>query len=245
ESARASEPEPARRSDARLPAGQGGEAMTLRDAWDAQAIDWTRFARDPRGDRTNLEFNIPAFLRLIPEPGRATLDLGCGEGRVGAELQRKGHRVVAVDASPGMVAAASELVPAEVADAAALPFPDGAFDLVVAFMSIMDMDDLSAAVIEAARVLEPGGRFCFAISHPISFVGRFESRDPDARFVISRSYFEPYRYDDVVERDGFRIHFAALHHPFEDYSRALEAGGLLVEAARGPPTPTNPRARAL
>jgi SAM-dependent methyltransferase len=215
--------------------------VTLRETWDAQAADWTRFARDPRGDRTNLEFNIPAFLGLIPPAGRATLDLGCGEGRVGAELQRQGHRVVGVDSSPGMIAAASELIPAEVADAAALPFEDGAFDLVVAFMSIMDMDNMPAAVAETARVLEPGGRFCFAVMHPICFAGRFASKEPDARFVVSHSYLEPYRYDDVVERDGFRVHFAAMHHPLEDYSRALEAAELVVESLREPPHPTDPR----
>src|SRR5213079_2258318 len=107
---------------------------------------------DPRGDRTNLEFNIPAFLELVPAPGRATLDLGCGEGRVGAELQRCGHRVVGVDSSPRMVAAASELIRAEIADVAALPFGDASFDLVVGFMSIQDMDDMPAAVLEVGRV---------------------------------------------------------------------------------------------
>src|SRR5919199_2458479 len=109
--------------------------MTLREAWDEQAEEWTRFARDPRGDRANLEFNIPAFLELVPGPGRRTLDLGCGEGRVGAGLARRGHTVVGVDSSPGMVAAASELIEAVVADAVALPFSDASFDLVVAFMS--------------------------------------------------------------------------------------------------------------
>jgi SAM-dependent methyltransferase len=210
--------------------------MTLRDAWDVQAEEWTRFARDARGDRTNNEFNIPAFLELVPPAGRRTLDLGCGEGRVGAELARRGHAVVGIDSSPGMVAAARELIDAEVVDAAALPFRDGAFDLVVAFMSLMDMDDLFGAVRESARVLAAGGRMCFAVIHPLNFTGRFESKAPEAPFVI-RSYFEPYRYDDVVERDGFRIHFAALHRPLETYCRALEDAGLLLETIREPPEP--------
>jgi SAM-dependent methyltransferase len=215
--------------------------VTLREAWDEQAAEWTRFARDPRGDHANLEFNIPAFFELVPPSGRGTLDLGCGEGRVGAELARRGHPVVGIDSSPGMVAAAAELIEAKVADAAALPFADATFDLVVAFMSLQDMDDMPAAVRETARVLARGGRFCFAIVHPINFSGRFESKDPEAAFVIRGSYFEPYRYDDIVERDGFRIHFAAIRRPLESYSRALEAAGLLVEAMREPPHPSNAR----
>lgn len=214
---------------------------SLRELWNAQAAEWTRFARDPRGDRTNLEFNLPAFLELVPDAGRRTLDLGCGEGRVGAELDRRGHRVVGVDSSPGMVASAREVVEAEVADAVALPFEEGAFDVVVAFMSIQDMDDLDAAVAEVGRVLAPGGRFCFAVVHPINFAGRFESKEPDARFVIRESYLEPSRYDDVVERDGFRIRFVAMHRSLEEYSRALETAGLVVEALREPAHPEDER----
>jgi ubiquinone/menaquinone biosynthesis C-methylase UbiE len=46
------------------------------------------------------------------------------------------------------------------ADAAALPFADGSYDLVVADNSLMDVADMPAANREAARVLQPGGRFC-------------------------------------------------------------------------------------
>jgi SAM-dependent methyltransferase len=206
-----------------------------------QAAEWTRFARDPRGDYTNLEFNIPAFLELVPPPGRRTLDLGCGEGRVGAALARKGHRVVGVDSSDGMIASAVEVIEAEVADAAALPFDEDEFDLVVAFMSVQDMDEPKAAVQEVARVLEPGGRFCLAVPHPINLAGRFESKDPDARFFIERSYYLPYLHEDVVERDGFRIHLAGMHYPFEAYFRLFEEAGFVVEALREPRHAKNPR----
>jgi SAM-dependent methyltransferase len=134
-----------------------------------------------------------------------------------------------------MVASAREVIEAKVADAVALPFEDGAFDLVVAFMSLQDMDDLDAAVREVGRVLERGGRFCFAVVHPINFAGRFESKEPEARFVIRGSYLEPSQYDEVIERDGFRIRFAATHRPLEAYSRALEAAGLAWEELREPP----------
>ncbi|MFC6239072.1 class I SAM-dependent methyltransferase [Longivirga aurantiaca] len=44
---------------------------------------------------------------LVP-PGSRVLDAGCGTGRVGAELHRRGHEVVGVDADPVLVAAARE-----------------------------------------------------------------------------------------------------------------------------------------
>jgi len=61
-----------------------------------------------------------------------------------------------------MIAAAREADPEGEyveADAAALPFEDGSADLVIAFMSLMDMDEMPASVRELARVLEPGGLF--------------------------------------------------------------------------------------
>jgi SAM-dependent methyltransferase len=215
----------------------------LRDVWHGQAEAWTRFARDPAGDRANLEFNIPWFLELVPSPGRRTLDLGCGEGRIGAELRRRGHAVAGVDSSPAMVEAASQLIEAVVADAAALPFEDTAFDLVVAFMSLQDMDDFQGAVDEVARVLEPGGRFVFNTLHPIATAGRFESKEPDAAFVIAGSYLEARRVDDVVERDGHRITFAYVGRPFEAYSRALEHAGLAIETLREPAFPAEVKPR--
>ncbi|MDQ3895274.1 MAG: class I SAM-dependent methyltransferase [Actinomycetota bacterium] len=211
--------------------------MSLREAWDAQAEEWIRFARDVRGDRTNLLWNLPAFLELVPGPGRATLDLGCGEGRCGAELARRGHRVVGIDASRRMVEAARERIEAVVADATALPFEDGSFDLVGAFMSFQDIDDLDGAVREAARVLAPGGRLACCNLHPIATAGAFDSRDPDSPFVISDSYLEPKRLDELVERDGFRITFSFLHRPLDAYALALEQAGLLIEAIREPRPP--------
>ena len=221
--------------------------MNLREAWDAQAEAWVRFVRYPAGDRTNLRFNLPRFLALVPPPGRRTLDLGCGEGRLGAELQQLGHRIIGVDSSPAMVEAASEFIEAAVADATALPFEDAAFDLVAAFMSLQDMDDLDGAVQEAARVLEPGGRFCFNVLHPIASAGSKESRELDSAFTVS-SYFEQQRHDDVVERNGHRVVFSYIHRPLEADARALEAAGFFIEALREPRPPerylnSDPRAR--
>ena len=211
--------------------------MTLREAWDRQAEEWGRFVRTPDADRTNERFNVPRLLDLLPPPGRATLDLGCGEGRLGRELVRLGHRVVGVDSSPRMVELASECHEAVVADAAALPFADGSFDLVTAFMSMMDMDDMAGAVREAGRVLEPGRPFCFSITHPISTAGRFAEREAEAPFVVTGSYFEERRADETWARDGVKIEFAALHRPLEAYAVALEVAGFVIERLREHPFP--------
>ena len=82
--------------------------MTLRDAWDAQADDWATFARTPGHDRAHERLNFPSFLDLLPPPRGRTLDIGCGEGRVGAVLVERGYDVIGVDSSPRMVELARE-----------------------------------------------------------------------------------------------------------------------------------------
>src|SRR5215469_4447879 len=143
-------------------------AVRMRHGWDSEALNWARFARTPGHDHSHEEINLPALLRILPAPGRRTLDLGCGEGRLGRILQSLGHQVVGIDASVTMVRLATTHESPElsvVADAAALPFPDHAFDLVVAYMTLHDIDRMAQAVAEIARVLEPGGRMCLAIVH--------------------------------------------------------------------------------
>ena len=213
--------------------------MTLRKAWEEHARDWLRFARTPGHDHFYERFNLPAFLELLPPPGRAALDLGCGEGRLGKLLVERGYRIVGVDASPTLAEAAREHHEVLEADAAALPFEDGAFDLVYAFMSLHDMDDLEGAVRESGRVLERGGRFCFAVEHPLQKSGRWvDPDDPESPFVVDRPYLRPRRFEDVRERDGIRMTFVGLDRPLSAYAAALEAAGLLIEAVREPVPPS-------
>jgi SAM-dependent methyltransferase len=207
----------------------------MRDGWEAEAGKWAGFARTPGHDSSHDNINLPALRDLLPEPGKRTLDLGCGEGRLSRFLRSLGHRVAGADASPTMVRLAvghPDAEPAVLADAGALPFRDAAFDLVVAYMCLHDMDRMPQAVAEAARVLERGGRLCASIPHPINSAGAFQGRDGDAPFLIEGSYLDAAPADWVAERGGIQLTFHSEHRPIEAYSRALEAAGLLIEAIR-------------
>jgi SAM-dependent methyltransferase len=212
--------------------------MRMRHGWEAEAANWAAFARTPGHDQTHRNINLPAFLRLLPEPepGASTLDLACGEGRLTRLLAGHGHRVAGVDAAPTMarLAAAHEQAASPVinGDATALPFGDGVFGLVVAYMCLHDIDAMPEAVAEAARVLRPGGKLCVAIPHPVHSAGEFERRDGEARFVISGSYLDPAPTDWAAERGGVRLTFHSEHRPLQAYSLALERAGLLIEAIR-------------
>ena len=210
------------------------EPRNLRAAWDEQAAAWTRWAREP-GHDSYWRFARDDFLPLLPAPGRLTLDLGCGEGRVSRDLLASGHRVVALDGSAGMARAAhgaAPQVPVMVANAERLPFTNASFDLVVAYMTLHDFDDMGSAVKEVARVLQPGGTLCAGVVHPINSAGDFTGLEDDAAFVIARSYFEGRSYVDHIERDGLRMTFSSRHHTLEDYVQTLMSAGFAVEGLR-------------
>jgi SAM-dependent methyltransferase len=207
----------------------------MRDGWESEAGTWATVVRTPGLDDWHDQTNLPALLDLLPEPGHRMLDLGCGEGRLGRFLGARGYRLAGVDASPTMVAMAVShdiAIPAVLADAGALPFGDETFDLVVAYMSLHDIDRMPAAVAEAGRVLERGGRLVVAIPHPVNSAGSFQGRDADAPFVIDGSYLDAAPADWVADVGDLRLTFHSEHRPIQSYTRALEAAGLLIEALR-------------
>ena len=105
------------------------------------------------------------WLADVARPGRA-LDVGCGTGQTAIRLDRLGHHVTGTDTAPAMLALAAanataagavQRIELRQADVHALPFPDGAFDVVVALGLIMWLEDPKTALAEMARVLAPGG----------------------------------------------------------------------------------------
>ncbi|OEV04640.1 class I SAM-dependent DNA methyltransferase [Streptomyces oceani] len=195
-------------------------------AWDQRAGEWTAWARTPGQDVSFTQLNWPAFARMLPTPGRLTLDLGCGEGRVGRILAPAGHRLVGLDSSSTMAAHAREAGGYErvlESNAAAIPLDDRSVDLVVAFMSLHDMDDPAGAIDESARVLVPGGELCVALVHPLN--------RPEAHLA---HYFEHRHIREIVESNGLTMTFEATDRPLEYYTAALEEAGFVIESLREP-----------
>ena len=103
------------------------------------------------------------ILRLLgPVEGLRVLDVGCGDGVLGAALARRGALFTGVDTDPRMLEAARRRAESESLDfvhgrAEALPFADATFDRVVGVTVLCFVRETDRAISEMARVLKPGG----------------------------------------------------------------------------------------
>ncbi|HVM24304.1 MAG TPA: class I SAM-dependent methyltransferase, partial [Candidatus Limnocylindrales bacterium] len=107
--------------------------------------------------------------RASLSPAQRVLDVGTGTGTAAALARGEGRRVVGLDAAPGMLAIARAEVPdVEFVDASfdAIPFPDDAFDAVIAVHALLFADDPVAALREWRRVCAPGGRLSMSVPGP-------------------------------------------------------------------------------
>jgi ubiquinone/menaquinone biosynthesis C-methylase UbiE len=206
--------------------------------WEAEAGNWTTWARTPGHDV--FDVYAPAFFEEILPPARGlTLEVGCGEGRVARMLTAGGHEVVALDASPTLARNARDADAMSaylVADATALPFADATFQTVVAYNSLQTMaafDDMARALREASRVLKPAGHFCLCVAHPMTDVGRL-SRAPSGDMLIAGSYFARQCVNETVTQGALEMTFHGWTYTLEDYARALEEAGFAIERVREP-----------
>lgn len=209
-----------------------------RSWWDADAEQYQSEHGDFLGDADFLwcpEGLREADVRLLGEVrGRRVLELGCGAAAASRWLASQGARVVGVDLSAGMLRQAAAgarrtgiPVPLVQADALALPLPDAAFDLAcTAFGAVPFVADSAAVMREVHRVLRPGGRWIFALTHPMRWI--FLDDPGEGGLVAVHSYFDRRPY---VEQDSTgKITYVEQHRTLGDRIRELvDAGFVLLD----------------
>jgi ubiquinone/menaquinone biosynthesis C-methylase UbiE len=155
------------------------------------------------------------------EPGERVLDVACGTGviaRLAAERVGSSGKVVGIDVAPDMIEVARATpVPSRSAiewrqgDAAAVPFPNASFDVVLCQMGLMLFPDKPAALAEMRRVLADGGRIALntpgAINRPMEILAEALARhvNPDlAGFVHAIfSMSDPTAHEQLLHEAGF------------------------------------------
>ena len=220
------------------PAGPAESARANRLWWDASAREYQDEHGGFLGDADLLwcpEGLREADAHLLGDvAGRDVLEVGCGAAQGARWLVAAGARVTAFDVSLGQLQQARELdartgvrvARLVQADAQALPFRDAAFDLVVsAFGAIPFVADSAGTTAELARVLRPGGRLVFSVTHPTRWA--FPDDPGPGGLTVAQSYFDrtPYVEEDA---DG-RAVYVEHHRTLGDRVRDLVAAGLVLE----------------
>ena len=217
------------------------------DLWEEHASWW----QDGFTDGVDAEYTEQILPLATAHLGGASrvLDVGTGEGQVARLAAEGGARVVGVDPTAAQVAVARQRGggPTYVrAGAAALPFPDGCFDAVVACLVFEHIRDVDEAIAEVARVLEPGGRFLFFLNHPLL-------QTPGSGWIDDQVLDPPEQYwrigpylveDESIEEVEKGIFIPFIHRPLHRYVNTMIGRGLELERMEEPAPPPGFLARA-
>ncbi len=158
------------------------------------------------------------------------LDIGCGEGRFCRMLKAMGIPVIGIDPTEALLVQASKRDPGgdyQLARAEALPFRNASFDLVISYLTLIDIADFRTGLREMVRVLRPDGTLLIAnLNSYFSSCSQGWVKDlngQDAHYPVDR-YLE--EFAEWVEWSGIRVE--NWHRPLAAYMRELIAHGLTL-----------------
>lgn len=203
----------------------------MTDGWTDSADAWLASLGDEGDFSRRWVLDAPMMARaLAPRPERA-LDIGCGEGRFCRMLRAEGVETVGIDPTPALLAQARARDPAgDYRDgrAEALDFADESFDLVVSYLTMIDIPDIRAAIPEMVRVLKPGGRLLIANLTSFNTAGL-----GGLGWIRTANGKPAYAMDRYLEERAEWITWAAIriinhHRPLETYMSLLLDQGLIL-----------------
>ena len=210
----------------------------------ANGPDWDRYAdeyQSTHGDFLGDEGFVwgpegltEAEARVLGEVAdRDVLEVGSGAGQCSRWIRRQGGRSYGLDLSLRQLQHARRLddetgtaVPSVLGTATHLPFADDSFDVVFSsFGALQFVSDIADAVAETARVLRPGGRFAFSITHPTRWM--FPDDPTEAGLVASQSYWDRTPYVEIDDATGV-VSYVEHHRTIGDWVRLLAAAGFIL-----------------
>jgi len=160
---------------------------------------------------------LPVVELLNPKEGETILDVGCGEGTLALEIERRGAKVIGVDMSAQMVAEAKNNgVEAYVGSVTDLPYED-VFDAVFSNAMLHWVKDARSAVQNIGKSLKRGGRFVCEFGgegnayHLVSAMEKVFANHPEFGVFDNPWYFPSIEaYTTLLESEGFKVEYMEI-----------------------------------
>jgi ubiquinone/menaquinone biosynthesis C-methylase UbiE len=180
---------------------------------------------------------LPNVLRLVdPKPGQRVLEIGCGEGFFTEEIAKKGGVITGCDISPELIALAKKKGKAAYLTTPAQDlsmFKDDSYDVVLAVLTLQNMERLDLVMKEVSRVLAPTGRFIFILNHPVIRIPQASSWDYDEKKKVQYRRLEAYLSEKRTEIDmhpgkGKKSVTYSFHRSLQEYMKLLRTAGFAI-----------------
>lgn len=207
----------------------------------ANGPDWDRYADEYQathgaflGDAGFLwgpEGHTEAELGVLGDvTGKDVLEVGSGAGQCSRWVRTRGGRAIGLDLSHRQLQHSRRLdeatavaVPSVLGTATDLPFGAACFDVVFSsFGALQFVSEIDRAVAEVRRVLRPGGRFAFSITHPTRWMFPDDPGEPG--LTASQSYWDRTPYVEVDDATGV-VAYVEHHRTLGDWVRLLAGAG--------------------
>lgn len=202
----------------------------MSDGWNDSADAWIA-SQGALGDKTR-RYVLDAPMLAAARGHRRALDVGCGEGRFCRMLRAEAIDAIGIDPTEALIAEARRRDPAgdyRIGRGEALDFADSEFDLVISYLSLIDIPDAGTALAEMVRVLAPGGTLL------IANLNGFTTAGLEAGWTALADGQRGYVIDDYLnvrsvwtEWRGIRI--KNWHRPLSFYMQALLGQGMVLRA---------------
>ncbi len=216
-------------------------SVSERESRAANGADWDRYADEYQA--THGEFLGDAGFVWGPEglseaeaqalgplSGRRVLEVGSGAGQCSRWVAGQGGTAIGLDLSFRQLQHSRRIdentglaAPSVQGTATALPFADDSFDVVFSsFGALQFISEIDVAVTETARVLRPGGRYAFSITHPTRW--SFPDDPGEPGLTASQPYWDRTPYVEIDDESG-RVAYVEHHRTLGDWVHLLSSHG--------------------
>ena len=221
----------------RRPVSEDDSRRANRRDWDDYADEYQSTHGEFLGD-TGFVWGPEGFTEadagvLGDVAGRDVLEVGSGAGQCSRWIRSRGGHAYGLDLSFRQLQHSRRIdidsglsVPSVLGTATALPFADDSFDVVFSsFGALQFVSDIEAAVAETARVLRPGGRYAFSITHPTRWM--FPDDPGEEGLTASQSYWDRTPYVEVDDATGV-VSYVEHHRTLGDWVTLLAGQGFVI-----------------